>query len=284
MMKKNRNILYTLLAYILCFSSGNLVAQVGIFTHNPAQTLHIDAAKDNGNTPDALKLSNDIVVSTTGNMGIGLLNPVTKLDLRSADNKGIIGLGTSVQTPVEAGAGAIRYNTSGFLEYSDGEQWIALPLTAPTKALVNANKTSVQSIGNNTSTPISGWNETVDLGTAVPNGDFDPSDGTFTAPRDGFYLVSFNITLANGNIPKNTFIETAIESNQSVENIPIFKTLNSYPAFQAGAVSNFISGNCNAIFNLKTGNTIKFSVKHNLGSARNTLNDGKLNNLSISEL
>ena len=142
----------------------------------------------------------------------------------------------------------------------------------------------MQSIGNNTSTPISGWNETVDLGTAVPNGDFDPSDGTFTAPRDGFYLVSFNITLANGNIPKNTFIETAIESNQSVENIPIFKTLNSYPAFQAGAVSNFISGNCNAIFNLKTGNTIKFSVKHNLGSARNTLNDGKLNNLSISEL
>ncbi|TZG00332.1 hypothetical protein FW781_00620 (plasmid) [Chryseobacterium panacisoli] len=283
-MKKNRTILYTLLANVLYFSSGNLVAQVGVFTHNPAQTLHIDAAKDNGEAPDALKLSNDIVVSTTGNMGIGLLNPVTKLDLRSPDNKGIIGVGTSVQTPSEAGAGAIRYNTGGFLEYSDGEQWIALPLTAPAKALVNANKSSVQSIGNNTATPISGWNETVDLGTAVPNGDFDPSSGTFTAPRDGFYLVSFNITLANGNIPKNTFLETAIESNQSTENIPIFKTLNSYPAFQAGAVSNFISGNCNAIFNLKTGNTIKFSVKHNLGTARNTLNDGKLNNLSISEL
>ncbi len=284
MMKKNRSIPYTLLAYILCFFSGKTAAQVGVFTHKPAQILHIDAAKDNGETPDALKLSNDIVVNATGNMGVGLLNPVTRLDLRSADNKGIIGVGTSTQTPTEAGAGAIRYNSGGFLEYSDGEQWIALPLKAPTKALVNANKTSLQSIANNTVTTISGWNETVDLGTAVPNGDFDPSNGTFTAPRDGFYLVSFNITLANGNIPKNTFIETAIESNQSAENIPVFKTLNSYPAFQAGAVSNFISGNCNAIFNLKAGNKINFSVKHNLGAARNTLNDGKLNNLSISEL
>ncbi|AZA84148.1 hypothetical protein C1637_16805 [Chryseobacterium lactis] len=282
-MKIKINITYTLLACILFFSSGKINAQVGFFTDSPAQPLQIDAAKDNGKSPDASKLSNDVVVSSTGNLGLGLLNPITKVDLRSPDNKGLIGLGIGTQTPAQAGPGAIRYNAGGFMEYSDGEQWIALPLTAPTKALVNASKSSAQSIGSNTTTYISGWTETVDLGT-TPNGDFDPSSGTFTAPRDGFYLVSFNITLANGNIPKNTFIETAIESDRSIENIQIFKTVNSYPAFQAGAVSNYISGNCNAIFNLKTGNTIKFSVKHNIGSSRNTLNDGKLNNLSISEL
>ncbi|MBB6372289.1 hypothetical protein [Chryseobacterium shigense] len=258
-------------------------AQVGFYTTTPAQPLHIDAGKDNGSAPDATKISNDVVITSEGQVGVGLLNPVTKVDLRSSSDQRIIGLGSATQSPSAAGGGALRYNTGGFLEYSDGEQWIALPLTAPTKALVNASKGSAQSIPSATSTVITGWTETVDLG-AGAGGDFDPTNGIFKAPRDGFYLVSFNITLANGNIPKNTFIEAAIESNQNTDNIPVFKTINSYPAFQAGAVSNFISGNCNAIFNLKKDDTIKFSVRHNIGSARNTLNDSKLNNLSISEL
>lgn len=282
-MKMKINFSLKLFAVILLFSLSPIKAQVGFLTERPLQPFHVDAAKDNGTSTDVSKLTNDVVVITNGNLGIGVLNPITKVDLRSADNKGLIGLGTSTQTPLEAGIGTIRYNVSGFLEYSDGEQWIALPLAPPTKALVNANKSSVQSIGNNSTVYISGWNETVDLGSGVI-GDFNPGTGIFTAPRDGFYLVSFGITLASGQIPKNTFIETAIESDQNTANIPIYKTINSYPAFQAGTVSNFISGTCNAIFNLKAGNTIKFSVRHNLGTSRNTLNDGKLNNLSISEL
>lgn len=277
------NIIYKLLTCTLIFSVIKTTAQIGFFTPNPAQPLHIDAGKDNGSTPDATKISNDIVITSDGQLGVGLLNPVTKVDLRSVNDERIIGIGSNTQSPSAAGGGAIRYNSGGFLEYSDGEQWIALPLTPPTKALVNANKSSTQSIPSATSTVIAGWIETVDLG-AGSGGDFNPSSGIFTAPRDGFYLVSFSITLANGNIPKNTFIETAIESSQSSSNIPLFKTINSYPAFQAGAVSNYISGNCNAIFNLKKDDTIKFSVRHNIGSARNTLNDSKLNNLSISEL
>ncbi|UWX59783.1 hypothetical protein N0B40_15350 [Chryseobacterium oranimense] len=282
-MKKQIGIPYKLFTCILLFSAIKTTAQVGFFTSTPSQPLHIDAGKDNGAAPDATKISNDVVISSQGQIGVGLLNPVTKVDLRSSSDQRIIGLGTNTQSPSAAGGGAIRYNAGGFLEYSDGEQWIALPLAAPTKALVNANKSSVQSISSATTTVITGWTETVDLGAGAA-GDFDPATGIFKAPRDGFYLVSFNITLANGNIPKNTFIETAIESSQSTNNIPVFKTVNSYPAFQAGAVSNFIGGNCNAIFNLKKDDTIQFSVRHNIGSARNTLNDGKLNNLSISEL
>lgn len=282
-MKNRDNMKYRLLAYVLIFSAGKMSGQVGFFTPNPVHPLHIDAGKDNGAIPDATKLSNDVVVTSGGRLGVGVLNPVTKVDVRSADNEGIIGIGTNTQTAAEAGAGALRYNTGGFLDYSDGEQWISLPLAPPTKALVNANKSSAQSISSSVSTFISGWTETVDLGT-VAGGDFDPANGIFKAPRDGFYLVSFSITLASGNIPKNTFIETAIESNQNTENIPVFKTVNSYPAFQAGSVSNYISGNCNAIFNLKKDDTIKFSIKHNIGSARNTLNDARLNNVSISEL
>jgi len=277
-MIKKFNSIYKLLPGILIFSASTVAGQIGFFTPNPLQSLQIDAAKDNGAAPDAAKLSNDVVATSDGKLGIGILNPVTKVDLRSPDNKGLVGLGTSTQTPAVAGAGAIRYNVGGFLEYSDGEQWIALPLAAPTKALVNASNSTSQNITTGTSTYITGWTETVDVGNNFNNND------TFTAPRDGFYLVSFSITLASGNIPKNTFIETAIESSQVTDNIPIYKTVNSYPAFQAGAVSNYISGNCNAIFNLKKDDTIKFSVKHNIGSTRSILNDGKLNNLSISEL
>lgn len=277
-MIKKINSIYKFLPAILIFSASSAAAQTGFFTPNPVHPLQIDSSKDNGAAPDAAKLSNDVVATADGKLGVGLLNPITKVDVRSPDNKGIIGLGTNAQAANVAGAGAIRYNVGGFLEYSDGEQWIALPLAPPTKALVNASKSTAQNITTGTSTFITGWTETVDVGNNFNNND------TFTAPRDGFYLVSFSITLASGNIPKNTFIETAIESSQVTDNIPVYKTVNSYPAFQAGAVSNYISGNCNAIFNLKKDDTIKFSIKHNIGSTRSILSDGNLNNLSISEL
>jgi hypothetical protein len=288
-MKKKVNYILQLVACVLFFSMSKITAQTtGVLTRNPSNPLHIDAAKDN-TTPTASEILNDVVVTPAGNLGIGLLNPITKVDLRSGDpKKGIIGVGTNTQTAAAAGGGALRYNTGGFLEYSDGEQWIALPLAPPAKVLINASNASGQSIpiGTTASTTITGWTTTVDAGN-----NFNQSTGIFTAPRDGFYLVSFSITLANGNIPKNTYLETAIESSQSTNNIPIFKTVNSYPAFQAGSVSNYLSGNCNAIFNLKANDTVKFTVKYNNGTSasgttgtRSVLNDAKLNNISISEL
>jgi|UPI000648BDD8 hypothetical protein len=284
-MKKKINIRYKLLACILIFSAGTITAQTGFFTPNPVHPLQIDAAKDNGTTPDATKLSNDVIMTSDGKLGVGLLNPVTKVDVRSPDNKGLIGVGTNTQTPAAAGAGAIRYNGGGFLDYSDGEQWIALPLTAPTKALVNAYIDTGVSVPSGTSTIIKGWKEAFDAGN-----DFDTTNSIFTAPRDGFYLVSFSVTLTSNSIARNSYIETAIESvlGSSVTGmattIPKFITVNSYPAYQATIVSNFISGNCNAIFQLKAGNQIQFSVKQTTGSARNTVSDRTLNNFSISEL
>ncbi|WP_306619828.1 hypothetical protein [Chryseobacterium ginsenosidimutans] len=278
------------MACILIFSASKIMAQTGFFTPNPVHPLQIDAAKDNGATPDATKLSNDVVVTSAGNLGLGVLNPVTKVDLRSVSpTNGIIGVGSNTQTAAVAGGGAIRYNAAGFLDYSDGEQWIALPLTAPTKALVNGYIDTGVSVPSGTSTIITGWKEAFDAGTSTsnPNGDFNNS--IFTAPRDGFYLVSFSITLTSNSIARNSYIETAIESvlgsgTGMATTIPKFITVNSYPAYQATIISNFISGNCNAIFQLKAGNQIQFSVKHTTGSARNTVSDRTLNNFSISEL
>ena len=263
-------------------------SQTGVGTKNPQAALRIDGAKDNTVTgaPTASQAANDVMVATTGQLGVGVVAPTTKVDLRSADQKGIIGVGTNTQTASAAGAGAIRYGTAGgYIEYSDGVNWIPLPLAAPTKALVNAVKTISLNITQNADIPVTGWNETIDVG-----GNFDNS--TFTAPRDGFYVASFSITLASAVINSNTRLETIIQSNQPTDNIQAFRSVNSYPAYQATTgsvgviINNVVAGNCSAIFNLKAGNTIKFLVWHNLGSTRAVdVSTGGINNfISISEL
>lgn len=285
-MKKKVNIIYKLLACILIMSTGNLVAQTGVLTHNPSTPLHIDAADDNAATITSVQANNDVVVTSAGNLGIGVLAPVTKVDLRSGDQKGIIGVGTNAQTPAAAGAGAIRYNNSGYLEYSDSNAWIPIPIIAPPKVSISGTtKSASYNISNNTSTRIRTW--TVDGDTT---GAFSGTNNEFTAPRAGFYLVTFSITLGpntgtNGVIKNNSYLETAIEtSGVTSTTIPKFITVNSYPAFQTSTIRNYISGNCNGIFYLNQGAKVFFTVKHTTGGNRTVVNDDTLNNFSIKEL
>jgi len=257
-------------------------AQTGVFTKDPMQTFHVDAAKDNSSVPPAApQILNDVVVTSDGKLGVGLLNPITKVDVRSADQKGIIGLGTSTQTAAAAGGGAIRYNTGNIIQYSDGVAWHNLPMTLPPKALVLAHKSSALTFTNNAITQVDGWSVLTDA-----QSNFTASSGTFTAPRNGFYIVSFNITLADANIAQNSRIETIIESSTGTNNIQTYRSVNSYPAWDVSTVSNIVGGNCTAIFNLSAGNTIQFKVFHNFGGNRsiNTANSGTNNSISIYEL
>lgn len=299
-MKKKVNIIYQLLACILMFSTGTIAAQTGVLTQNPVAPLHIDANNDESDTPG--HITNDVVVTADGKLGVGLLNPATKVDLRpadSADPKGIIGVGTNTQLAdaTGAGAGAIRYfvgnnpNTPateiGYLEYSDGGKWIPLPLAEPTKVSISATKSIAQTVNNNTNTRIGTWNVVGDT-----ESNFSAVNNEFTAPRTGFYLVSFNITLGPnsgagtaGNINNSTYIETAIEtSGVTTTTIPKFITVNSYPAFQGSVIKNYISGNCNGILYLNAGAKVFFTAMHTTGAARTVLNDATLNNFSIKEL
>ncbi|EJL75669.1 hypothetical protein [Chryseobacterium populi] len=273
--------LYKALFFTLFFSLNTLQAQVGIYTKDPLQPLHIDSGKDNASTPTASQVLNDVVVTSDGRLGVGLLNPVTKVDIRSADQKGIIGLGTSTQTPAAAGPGAIRYSTGNIIQYSDGAGWHNLPMTLPPKALILANKSSTQSFANNATTAVSGWSVLTDS-----QSDFNATTGTFTARRAGFYIVSFNISLADANIAQNSRIETIIESNVATNNIQTYRSVNSYPAWDVSTVNNIVGGNCTAIFNLSAGNTVQFKVYHNFGGSRNidTGNSGTNNSISIYEL
>ncbi|MCW3160515.1 hypothetical protein [Chryseobacterium oryctis] len=276
-----KNLLYKIVFVSLLFFVIIISGQVGFQTSIPLRSFHIDGANDNLSTPTAPQILNDVVVTSNGNLGVGLIDPKTKVDIRSTDQKGIIGLGTSTQTAAQAGAGAIRYSTGNVIQYSDGVGWHSLPMTLPPKALVLANKSSTQSLANNATTAVTGWSVVSDS-----QSDFNATTGVFTARRAGFYIVSFNVTLADANIAQNSRIETIIESSTATNNIQTYRSVNSYPAWDVNIVSNIVGGNCTAIFNLPASGTIQFKVYHNFGGARgiDTSNSGTNNSISIYEL
>ena len=57
-----------------------LNAQVGVKTENPQGVFHIDGQ---GNTSGSSNIADDIVVTSSGNMGIGTNAPATKVDIRT---------------------------------------------------------------------------------------------------------------------------------------------------------------------------------------------------------
>lgn len=76
-MKKNAIILFA-----IAFS-GFAFSQVGISTSNPQGTFHVDGAKDNPatGTPTAAQSLNDMVITSTGNVGVGTVAPAAKVDI-----------------------------------------------------------------------------------------------------------------------------------------------------------------------------------------------------------
>lgn len=63
--------------------SASAFSQVGINTGNPQGVFNIDAAKDNPltGTPSLAQQANDVIVTSSGNVGIGTSAPDTKMDI-----------------------------------------------------------------------------------------------------------------------------------------------------------------------------------------------------------
>lgn len=62
-------------------------AQVGIDTINPQGIFHVDGGKDNltSGAPSAVQQTNDFIISSDGNVGIGLVSPEKKLDIDASN-------------------------------------------------------------------------------------------------------------------------------------------------------------------------------------------------------
>lgn len=273
--------LYSILILFL-FSSVVVFGQTtGVQTKQPQGVLHIDGKKDNSGVPTQNQRKNDVVFTEDGYLGVGILNPDTRVDIRSGEQTSIVGIGQTSRTAAQVGAGVLRYNQAeNVMEYSDGVNWHPLRDVPPPKAVVIATKPSSQTIANSTRTFVIGFNEIEDNYNA-----FDPSSGTFTAPKEGYYYVSLNYTLASGAVNNNSYIESVIVSSNSQDNIKEYRGLNSFPGFHTNYTPQIeVAGNATALFYLKEGDTVRFQIYHNLGSNKNMNGSASENRISIIEI
>lgn len=300
MKKKIRFLILVLGVIYPCIDLVN--AQIGIGTSNPQAALHIDGAKDNSTSEilSAVQISNDVVVNkTTGFVGVGVLKPLVKLDMRSQGTENALGLSTTTMTAAGAGAGAVRYDVVNVpvgakIEVSDGSVWHKAYI-APQKVVIVARKVSSQSITQNTATNISNWNVVRDM-----SSDFDGTSGVFTAPRNGTYtfLLTFNFNGAvinDGSRVESQFYNTTTNTVLA----SVYKTFgqsmtgtsddaNSTRSTQAG-------GSSTVTLTLTAGTTVVTRLWHNLvssgaialrvtsNSADPTNPDDGFNNLTIIE-
>lgn len=231
-------------------------AQVGINTEYPKKTLHIDGAGDNPknatSTINNTQASNDFVVSDNGYIGVGNLEPKVRLDLRSSDNSNnAIGIDYTSMTAANAGAGAIRYIdvSGGKIQLSNGSVWLDLPST-PSKSFVVARiraGNNTQKFLYNTAKNVVDWEEVQD-----PTGSFNNTTGTFTAPRDGVYTISFSYDfIQSGSVfLENSSVESEIVKNSSTVEV---KCVKSYGKSTRGAQAG---GSCVSSIKLDADQTI----------------------------
>ncbi|WP_353165460.1 hypothetical protein [Empedobacter brevis] len=71
-------------------STVSLFSQVGVNTENPQGVFHVDGGKDNPTTeaPSVVQQANDFVITSTGNVGIGNIAPITKFSINSSFRNG----------------------------------------------------------------------------------------------------------------------------------------------------------------------------------------------------
>jgi len=262
---------FTALLFVTVFS-GCLHAQVGINDVSPEGVLHVDSKKNTSGA--ASGYYDDVVVTQTGNLGVGTKSPKTRLDLRSGENLNALGIGSTAQTATDAKAGAVRYNSgTKNLSYSDGNAWIPLAYKS-TNDFVDAQNSSQQSFGNGTKTDMISWTENTDV-----NGSFNPSTGVFTASKPGIYVVAFTFSFASGSIGNDARYESTIETNSTAATNKIFRCVGSYPG--NNTIANRVAGGCSAIFNLNQGDQIKAAINQSLGSTKSLDADGTNTSLSI---
>lgn len=274
---------------LLVLGAGLFSAQnVGINTNSPQQTLHIDGAKDNSSTgaPTAAQTINDVVITSDGKIGVGTINPVAKVDLRGAGTANAVGIGTTSQTAVAAGAGAVRYSSysGGTIQFSDGVNWFNL-LSNTQKVSVIQKVFGSPSVSSGTPTFITSWKSFADTHNAFNN-------GVFTAPRTGIYLVTATYNFNNIESTASTpFYTNATSEIRFIVNnnaaTPYTKCVKNFGEVSATWMQ--VGGYCIVGISLKQGETLSIQLYQRInGTTANLRNDNSaatfgFNNLTINE-
>ncbi|CAA7196680.1 hypothetical protein [Chryseobacterium potabilaquae] len=69
--------------------AGRVYGQVGVNTQNPQGVFHVDGAKDNAltGTPTVAQQANDVIITSSGSIGVGTTSPSTKLHINTVSNE-----------------------------------------------------------------------------------------------------------------------------------------------------------------------------------------------------
>jgi hypothetical protein len=231
----------------LLFLAPQVSAQIGVGTRSPANSA--DIVTDAGN----------VIVDNAGKVGVLVATPKVAVDLRSGTN-GSVGIGMTDKTATAAGAGALRYVNSpaigvnGYLELSDGTNWISFFPKGKPRIVVMANKTTQNTevfegpdsgpktgIMQRRSSYLTNWTEVLDSDSGVNTTNFNPATGEFIAPRDGVYFATFTFALQSNNV--NTGSNNQTEAIWEVRNptgtiTQRVKTNNGYASDSGAGTSN----------------------------------------------
>lgn len=252
MMKSKNKIKRLISIFIaLSFNIHYINAQIGIGLSNP--TNPVEVKTDAGN----------IIIDNSGKIGTLVTNPKVALDLRSNVN-GSVAIGNTTKTAAQAGAGALRYVASpaigvkGYLEFSDGSNWVSFFPKGKPRIIVMASKTTQDTYVFESATPseigtksgivqrrssyLTNWTEKLDSDSGVPTSNFNPATGEFVAPRDGVYFATFTFALQSSQV--NTGSNNQTEAIWEVRNpsgtiTQRIKTNNGYSS-DTGASPNAV--------------------------------------------
>ncbi|MEF9479599.1 hypothetical protein ACR1PO_21275 [Chryseobacterium sp. RRHN12] len=252
MMKSKNKIKRLISIFIaLSFNINYINAQIGIGLSNPANPVEIKT--DAGN----------IIIDNSGKIATLAANPKVALDLRNNVN-GSVAIGNTTKTAAQAGAGALRYVASpaigvkGYLEFSDGSNWVSFFPKGKPRIIVMASKTTQDTYVFESATPseigtksgivqrrssyLTNWTEKFDSDSGVPTSNFNPATGEFVAPRDGVYFATFTFALQSSQV--NTGSNNQTEAIWEVRNpggtiTQRIKTNNGYSS-DTGASPNAV--------------------------------------------
>src|SRR5690606_15206919 len=293
---KERNMKKISLRYlyiaVLVFGAIDAFSQVGIGTQNPQFPIEVVTSGEN------------VIVDDTGKIGVGLTAPKVAIDLRAGTN-GAMAIGMTDQSASEAGAGAIRYNPNpaigvqGYIEYSDGTEWIGYHPYGKPRIVVIAEKTNNNvnvfengyvAIGDYTdgiparsATYLTHWTEKLDSDSGTDRNNFDPLTGEFIAPRAGVYFATFTFALEPREV--NTVAGNQVEAIWEVRDntnaiIQRIKTNNGYPSdtgAEASGNSVMVGSSCTVSLYLNEGDKLRPFVWTNVSWDPVGTNDFKYN-------
>ncbi len=253
-MKKQHRTKFIRLVPLLSLFAVYANAQMGVGTLSP-----------NTNNAVEVATTEKFIIDKTGKIGVGVSSPKVAMDLRNSN--GSVAIGYTDKTAIAAGAGALRYVNSpaigvnGYLQYSDGTDWVGIYPYGKPRIIVMAKKNSQDSYVFESATPseiktysgiaqrrssyLTNWTEILDSDSGTPTANFTPSTGEFVAPRDGVYLATFTFALAASqiNTGNNNQTEAIWEVRNSAGTVTQrVKSNNGYSSDTGGGSNSVIAG------------------------------------------